>query len=980
VSTMTRPTTCALALLLVPLPALAAEVPLPRWVWVNPDTPRARQAFFRHAFEVPGEVAAAELTGVADFCHLTISLNGKRVAEVEDFGPRFHLDVSGWVRKGENLLAVRAASHSGPAALALRLRIKGKDGSERYVVTDRRWLARRDETGSWAAASDLGGLDPEPWGDHPDTVSITALDDYTQWKQALGSTRGADPSRFFTRPGFEIELLRSAGKGEGSWVSLEFDPKGRLIIAREDRGLLRLTLAGKDRKVVRVETVNDTLKECRGLLYAHGTLYANANESRGLFRLRDTDGDDRFDEVKQLLHTEGGPGHGRNDLALGPDGRIYAIHGDAVVVPRGAHSLRSPFAEHGQKGRYGFVLRMDGDGKHPEVVTTGMRNPFGIAFNPDGEMFTYDADAEFDTGSSWYRPTRILHLLPGGDYGWRAVTGTWPPYDPDNAEAAPPSLDIGKGSPTAVKFGTRSKFPPRYQRALFVLDWAYGRVLAVHMTPRGAGYAMRAETFLKGRPFNVTDLGFGPDGAMYLVTGGRKTQAGLYRVRYVGPAVKEGEPTRQQAARARHSARMRELRRRLEAFHGKHDPAALEAAWPHLDNPDPFLRHAARIAVEHQPLDTWRKRALAEERPLAALTALLALAQGCPAEDRPAIIDRLGRLPLGKMSVSQQVIALRIYEIVLSRHGPPDSTLIKRCLAKLDPLYPAPAPEVNRQLSRLLVRLNAPDVVPRTLGLLARATSQREQFHYIHVLRGVRDGWTPESHREYFRWLARMPGFVGGEGMPGFISRIRSEATARLSEKERALLAPLLERKPPAFEVPAEARGRAFVRDWKSADLMGSLGKVDRGRDFARGQKLFRAAACSACHRMGRVGAAVGPDLTSVARRFSRRDILESILDPDRVVAEQYRRDVISTRGGKVYVGTILQGGDYRSPELRLVADPLEPGKVTKIAKGEIESHQKSETSIMPAGLLNTLTEGEVLDLLAYLEAGGDPRHPLYRK
>ena len=99
---------------------------------------------------------------------------------------------------------------------------------------------------------------------------------------------------------------------------------------------------------------------------------------------------------------------------------------------------------------------------------------------------------------------------------------------------------IGKGSPTGVKFGTKSQFPPHFQRALYVLDWAYGRIVAVHLIPHGAGYVARAETFLKGRPLNVTDLGFGPDGALYFVTGGRKTQAALYRVRYTGPAVAEG--------------------------------------------------------------------------------------------------------------------------------------------------------------------------------------------------------------------------------------------------------------------------------------------------------------------------------------------------------------------------------------------------------------------------------------------------------
>ena len=75
---------------------------------------------------------------------------------------------------------------------------------------------------------------------------------------------------------------------------MAFDPRGRITISREDKGLLRMTLDQQHASVERVETINDTLLECRGLLYAHDALYANANNSKGLYRLRDTDGDDQF--------------------------------------------------------------------------------------------------------------------------------------------------------------------------------------------------------------------------------------------------------------------------------------------------------------------------------------------------------------------------------------------------------------------------------------------------------------------------------------------------------------------------------------------------------------------------------------------------------------------------------------------------------------------------------------------------------------
>ena len=129
---------------------------------------------------------------------------------------------------------------------------------------------------------------------------------------------------------------------------------------------------------------------------------------------------------------------------------------------------------------------MNPDGSEKEIFCAGLRNPYGIAFNADGEAFTYDADAEFDMGTPWYRPTKVKHLTSGADFGWRAVTGSWPPYYPDHPDNTQATLKIGKGSPTGLKFGTRSQFPVDYQKALFILDWTYGRILAVHLRPREA--------------------------------------------------------------------------------------------------------------------------------------------------------------------------------------------------------------------------------------------------------------------------------------------------------------------------------------------------------------------------------------------------------------------------------------------------------------------------------------------------------------
>lgn len=787
-----------------------------------------------------------------------------------------------------------------------------------------------------------------------------------------------------TLPGFSIDRIRRAEPDEGSWVSMAFDPQGRITVAREDKGLLRLTLTEQGDEVVNVESINDTLLECRGLLYAYDSLYANANNSKGMYRLRDTSGDDRFDEVTLLREFPGTVGHGRNDLALGPDGMIYSIHGDAVVVPTDNIVDRtSPLRDtrRSKPEREGHLIRTNQDGTHWEVVAAGLRNPFGIDFNADGELFTYDADAEFDMGAPWYRPTRLDHLVSGADFGWRGLTKSWPPYRLDHPDNALPVVDIGKGSPTAVKAGIRSSFPPAYQKAMFALDWAYGRIVACHLYPRGAGYVCRPETFLKGRPLNVTDLDFGPDGSMYVVTGGRKTQSVLYRIRYTGPRSPLAEDTLQQVARREFSRRQRHKRQKLEQLHGVAAQAsdAVAMAWASIGSHDPTIRQAARVAVEHQPVDAWRTLALKEGEPRRQIVGLLALSRNGNVNDRSLILQRLNTLSVDELSAFNQLSMLQSYSLCLTDEETLDAALVLRTrerLAKwlsrgLDRAFHAPTgsgPGVTRKLAHLLIQLDSADSVRQVIDLLAWSKTHEERIDYLFMLRNVRNGWTNKNRRLYFETLRHVEQtVVGGDGMPGFLKRIREEAVKTLTESERTELEDVIESS--SESEPRLPSTRPIVREWKVEEIDEILAATDATPNAQRGKELFNAASCSRCHRSGRLGHFVGPDLTSVARRFSRRDLLVSMMKPSLVVAERYRNVQIVTTDGRSVVGRPVSGGDYRSPVIRIATDALNPTQIVEIAKSDIDVHRDSTLSPMPAGLLNTLTRLEILDLLAFLEA-----------
>jgi len=513
------------------------------------------------------------------------------------------------------------------------------------------------------------------------------------------------PERLVMPEGFEVQLLRSAGESEDSWISLTFDNQSRAIVALDKAGLARITI--NPDKTTTFEKIEDSLKHCRGVLFAHDALYVNATNSNGFYRLRDTNGDDRFDETKLLkvFDYRSRYGHGQNQMKLGPDGMLYLVIGNDCPFPEGTapdSPYRDPQPDQllpnphdaGQDNRVGYIVRTDRDGKSWEVIAGGLRNQVDVAFNPAGELFTWDADMEWDVGLPWYRPNRINHIVSAGEYGWRWGSGKWPGW---RADALPSNLDTGLGSPTSLEFGTASEFPQPYRERLFMADWQNGRILMADPKAEGASYRFEYQTFIEGSPLNVSDLVFGPDGAMYFITGGRGSQSGLYRVIYTGPKQPKVQPKQEDSAAPLEA---RKLRHQLELFHTQQDPAGIDLAFSHIESSDPWIRFAARLALERQPPATWRKRALTGN----SIHALMALTRAGDKTDRAPLLSAISQMPLEKLSRENMLAALRTMQLTFIRLGSPDNpdaALSNRLLA----LYPTESSAVNRELLELVVFL-----------------------------------------------------------------------------------------------------------------------------------------------------------------------------------------------------------------------------------------------------------------------------------
>jgi putative heme-binding domain-containing protein len=159
-------------------------------------------------------------------------------------------------------------------------------------------------------------------------------------------------------------------------------------------------------------------------------------------------------------------------------------------------------------------------------------------------------------------------------------------------------------------------------------------------------------------------------------------------------------------------------------------------------------------------------------------------------------------------------------------------------------------------------------------------------------------------------------------------------------------------------------------------DLEPALDQVGKSRNFARGKANFEAAQCLACHRFANEGGSAGPDLTAVSTRFQRRDILESIIEPSKVVSEQYMNTDVRLKNGDAVIGRVLEETDAK---IVIQPNPLAPEKV-EIKKSDVARRSLSKLSPMPEGLVNTFTKEEILDLMAYMESGGKRDHPDFAK
>ncbi len=387
------------------------SAPPVKWIW-NSKSARTETIYARRQWTLSTPLKSSKLSITCDN-GFTAFVNGQKVGSGSQWETHYEFDIKKYLHNGDNVLAVQAHNEGQAAGLAAKVKLVAANGVTRHIVSDNEWIVANKKAPGWMAPSVdttgwknavvAGKMGDSPWGD------------VFSKKPGVAVAVAAKGAAEVHPKGFEVEKIYNVPKGEqGSWVSMAVDSKGRLYCGDQGgKGIFRITLSSEEPKI---EKVPVPVSGAHGLLWAFDSLYACTNGQKpgsGLYRITDSDGDDLLDKVQDMRRFAGGGEHGPHAVSLSPDGKhLYVLGGNHTAVPKPESSaLKMNYAEdqllprmpdargHARNIRApgGWIARTDPEGKSFHLYSAGFRNQYDIAFNRDGEMFTYDSDMEWDS-------------------------------------------------------------------------------------------------------------------------------------------------------------------------------------------------------------------------------------------------------------------------------------------------------------------------------------------------------------------------------------------------------------------------------------------------------------------------------------------------------------------------------------------------------------------------------------------------------
>lgn len=837
-----------ITLLTIIQPVFADDAAELSWIWSKDSTSTipAGKRWFRKTFTIdrpianPVDLAVIEATADDEF---TLWFNGVKIGSGTTWRQMNRFNVKAHAKHGNNVIAIEANNTAaGSAGLLVRAEVIPNGKSTMSIVTDSSWKCSTAEPAAnwtqadfndtaWQSTAVVGKYGSKPWG------IIT-------WEN------GPTSSRFTVPSGFSVETVippqpKTIGldpKLPFSLVNMTFDNKGRLLVSQERGPVLLCTEPNAAGEMQKIKPYCKLIKNAHGLCWVRDALLivGDGPQGTGLYRAKDTNGDDEADAVQLIHKFKGGMGeHGPHAIIHGPDDWLYLVIGNhAWAQPKqlatNSPLLRWPTGHFGpdqdkpnttedvllprlNDGRGhaanilapgGTIWRMDHEGNNMSLVAAGFRNHFDAAFrSTDGELFTFDSDMEWDESLPWYRPVRFCHVPMGADFVWRTGAANTPNYYIDSL---PPMVETGRGSPCGVAVYEHVKYPQKYRGSIFLADWSIGVIWAVHTKPDGATFKGEAEKFCIGSPLNVTDLEVGPDGFLYFTLGGRGSAGGLYRIRYTGPLTREFTPPDRiqplaawskgrdlktaSASLATNDLKSNDAmkqRRACEEIIRNNITVKADDLWPLLQSEDAYLRTAARLVLQRIDPTSWINE-LGKLPDLAAMEAIVALCKTHQADKHTAaILARLIKVEPSSNMMRQLQLA-RTWQLTCIHAGlTGKESEVASVIKQWFTAFPSSDDRLNRELAILLVHahrqgwtdLNVPEKL--LVELNKTGTDRQQQIHYAYCARLLRNGWSPAMKQSMLAWFEKTKNWTGGHSFTPFMENIFKDWAKTLDANEK---------------------------------------------------------------------------------------------------------------------------------------------------------------------------------------------------
>ena len=271
---------------------------------------------------------------------------------------------------------------------------------------------------------------------------------------------------------------------------------------------------------------------------------------------------------------------------------------------------------------------------------------------------------------------------------------------------------------------------------------------------------------------------------------------------------------------------------------------------------------------------------------------------------------------------------------------------------------------------------------PGRSSCAAAAAKRTEQFRpntqqvsLAFSLRSIKNGWTDADYATYFSWFPKANTWQGGNSYAPVIGNVRKEALANISDPAKKAKYDKISSKSlikPRATTSPKGPGQIWTVETAVAAVKDNL----KGRNFKSGENLFHATACASCHRFAGAGSGIGPDLTGSSSRYTLKDMMENIIEPSKVISDQYSSKVFKMKNGSEVVG---RKGTEEDGTLHLMTNPYSADYTAEIKVADIKSEKEWHVSPMPPALIYSLNPDELSDLVAYIFSAGNPDHEYFQ-